>query len=168
MTEKFLLAVDESESSRRAVEYVARIFTGNPNNGEREFTLFHCVESVPDSLLAFGASPDTGQLMKDALAALAEQRAKRAEELLARYRDILTQAGIPAERIRIVLRTQEARPEARRVVAALAVLDEAHNGGYTTVVLGRRGASQLPESFLGSVADKVSRYLRGATVWIVD
>jgi nucleotide-binding universal stress UspA family protein len=80
----------------------------------------------------------------------------------------LTAAGIAPARIQTKLAQKEGRPEARRVVAALAVIEEMKAGKYDIVVIGRRGNSAAVESFIGGVAEKVVREAHGRTVWIVD
>jgi hypothetical protein len=66
---------------------------------------------------------------------------------------------------------REGRPEARKVVAALAIIEELNRGPYEIVCLGRRGtgaAGTAMSSFPGSVAEKVLRSAQGKTVWVVD
>jgi nucleotide-binding universal stress UspA family protein len=42
------------------------------------------------------------------------------------------------------------------------------NGGYKTVVMGRRGRSALKEFLLGSVSSKVVHHVEDCAVWIVE
>ncbi len=147
MVERILLAVDESAAARRAVEYVGRVFGHHPK-ANVQITLFHVIEQAP-------SDPST-------------EAVQRAEKQLERYRELLLAAGVPESAIHVKHRLDEARPEAKRVAAALAIIDEVKKGGFTTVVVGRRGTSNIPELFLGGVAEKVARNLTGAAVWIVD
>ncbi len=47
------------------------------------------------------------------------------------------------------------------------ILREAKEGGYGTIVLGRRGLSGPPEFLMGSVTNKVLSRAKGFAVWIV-
>ena len=51
---------------------------------------------------------------------------------------------------------------------AKEILDEVTSGGYGTVVLGRKGASNLAGMLFGSVSGAVIGNLVGATICIVE
>ncbi|MER3416038.1 MAG: hypothetical protein C4297_07505 [Gemmataceae bacterium] len=167
MIERVLLAVDASAASRQAVAYVGRIFGPRPPGGY-EITLFHVVDTVPADQVPAVSSPDLQRVLEQALQDWAHQAVERAVKQMEKYRELLATQGVPLEAVKLKHHLEEVRPEARRVAAALAILREARDGGYTTVVLGRRGSSNVPDLYLGGVAEKVSRHLAGATVWIVD
>ncbi len=167
MIEKLLVAVDDSAASRRAVEYVGRVFGHHPK-ANLEITLFQVIERMPAYALPKQGDRATEQILEQALHDWSAEAVQRTRQQLERYRELLLAAGIADTAVRLKHRLDEARPEAKRVAAALAILDEVKEGGYTTVVVGRRGASNIPELFVGGVAEKVSRHVAGATVWIVD
>ena len=48
-----------------------------------------------------------------------------------------------------------------------AITQEARQGGYGTIVLGRRGLSRLQEFFIGRVTNKVIHLAKDRSVWIV-
>jgi nucleotide-binding universal stress UspA family protein len=48
-----------------------------------------------------------------------------------------------------------------------AILDEAKNGGYGTIILGRRGLSKAAVFFMGRVSRKVLHMAKEPAVWIV-
>lgn len=50
---------------------------------------------------------------------------------------------------------------------ALALLDEAKHGRYGTIVVGRRGVSEVPEFQMGRVAAKLTQISREVALWIV-
>ena len=50
---------------------------------------------------------------------------------------------------------------------ASAIVVEALNGGYGTIVVGRRGFSDVPEFDMGRVSNKVIQMAREMAVWIV-
>ena len=50
---------------------------------------------------------------------------------------------------------------------ALAISMEALNGGYGTIVVGRRGLSNVEEFTIGRVSNKVIHMAREIAVWVV-
>jgi nucleotide-binding universal stress UspA family protein len=167
MVERVLIAVDESAAARKAVAYVGHIF-GRAREPSVEVTLFHVVETFPPNHLLRQTDAAMSHVLNEALKAWSGQAVSRCEKQLERYKEQLAAAGILAAAIRVKFKVDEALPEARRVAAATGIIHEAQQGGYSTVVVGRRGASNIPEMFLGGIAEKVCRHVVGATVWIVD
>ncbi|MFH1350956.1 MAG: universal stress protein, partial [Pseudomonadota bacterium] len=49
-----------------------------------------------------------------------------------------------------------------------AIVQEAKEGGYGTIVMGRRGLSKVQEFFMGRVSNKVIQMAKGQAVWIVS
>ena len=47
------------------------------------------------------------------------------------------------------------------------IVDAAHSGEWNTIVLGRRGLSEISEFFMGRVSNKVVHAAPKDTVWIV-
>ena len=73
----------------------------------------------------------------------------------------LVASGIPAEAL-----TREFEPDYSDV--ATEILDEAHNGGYSSIVMGRRGLGTVKSILLGSITNKVVQHARGVAVTIVE
>ena len=48
-----------------------------------------------------------------------------------------------------------------------AIVEEAKQCGYGTIVIGRRGISNVPDFSMGRVSDKVIHLAGGHTVWVV-
>ena len=51
---------------------------------------------------------------------------------------------------------------------ASGIIEEAEEGGYGTIVVGRRGMSGVEEFFMGSVSNKVLHLAKEMAVWIVS
>ena len=49
-----------------------------------------------------------------------------------------------------------------------AIVREAKDGGYCTIVIGRRGMSKVREFVMGRVSNKVVQLGRGKVVWVVN
>ena len=72
----------------------------------------------------------------------------------------LTDAGFKSEQISTkVISDAYSRAE--------AIVKEARDGDYGTIVLGRRGLSKVKEFFMGRVSKKVIQTIRNRAVWVV-
>ena len=161
---KLLLAVDHSEVSRKAVRFVGQVL-GPAGSGAVEITLYHVTECLPEFITERTNEDDAFGKVNE-LWVTTQKTA--GEQLLDACKADLTAAGVPAEKIKRKLAEKEGLPEARRVIAALAIIEELKAGGYDIVAIGRRGSAAASGSFLGSVAEKITREAAGKTVWIID
>jgi nucleotide-binding universal stress UspA family protein len=132
-----------------------------------DVTLMHVIESVPEHFTARGGAQSPEAFRKLAQECLAHDRTT-GQELLQKSHRSLEQAGVASSAVHDKLVVKESLPEARRVVAAQAIIEEMRQQPYDVVVIGRRGTSPAAESFLGGVAEKVVREAKGKTVWVVD
>ncbi len=164
---KVLIAVDGSAVSRKAVAFAGKML-GRRAERDVEVTLFHVAEALPEFLLPRAGQGGAAGSLRVAAEEWAENNRLAGERLLAESREALIQAGIPAEAVHTRLGRKEGDPEAARVVAAIAIIEEMRQGNYDLVVIGRRGASATIHTLVGSVAEKVAREAYGRTLWIVD
>jgi nucleotide-binding universal stress UspA family protein len=140
---KILVALDTSEEGMGTVDYLGTMVDGT----DWGITLFHVIRGL-DFVL-----PETGEILQDiegAVKALLEQAVGRLEK-----------AGLRPEQIS----TKTASGVASR---AKAIVEEAKNGGYGTIVVGRRGLSRVEEFFMGSVSSKVMQLAQEMAVWVVS
>lgn len=165
---KFLIAVDDSMASNKAVQFLGQMLGSRTDWKGFEITLFHVVESLPEFIVSRSEQAQAGGAFRQVADEWYESNRAAGESLVESVRRALVTAGIPGNVMASKLVVKDARPEARRVVAALAIIEEMKQGGYDVVVLGRRGSSPQIESFLGSVSEKITREACGKTVWIVD
>lgn len=159
-----LLAIDGSEASNKAVRFVGHVF-GRGQRAGVDVTLFHVVDSLPEFVLDRADSQET---FRHVAQEWFEHSRQAGEALLERQKQALIDDGIPAEAIHTKLEIKQGLPEARKVVAALAIIDQMQRGDYQVVCVGRRGTSATAGQFPGSVAEKVLREAQGRTVWVVD
>lgn len=129
-------------------------------------TVFHVAELLPEYLLRDHPAP--GLPPRDLASAWGDKAQAQGRQLLADAKQALVKAGVPAGSLNEKLSLTNCLPEAKKVAAALSIIDEIREGRYDVVCLGRRGASQLESSFIGGVAEKVIRECQGKTVWLVD
>jgi nucleotide-binding universal stress UspA family protein len=85
---------------------------------------------------------------------------KDVQRMFASYRKQLEWAGVKASQIS-VKHTLESRTRAGDI------LKEAKEGNYGTIVMGRRGLSNVHQFLLGRVTNKVLHRADGFAVWIV-
>ena len=76
-------------------------------------------------------------------------------------KDVLTGAGFDPDRITTKIITG-ARSR------AAAVVQEARDGGYGTIVVGRRGLSKVKDFLMGRVSDKLITLSKNQVVWVVN
>lgn len=162
---KVLVAIDESEVSRKAVDLIGTLFG---RRQDVDVTLFHVVESLPEFILARSHQGGADNAYRKVADECAEACRTQGSKLLADAAQKLTTGGLTAGSIATKLSQKEGRPEARRVVAALAIIEEMKHGNYDLVFIGRRSSAACADTFIGGVAEKVTREAGGRTVCIVD
>ena len=145
---RILLAVDASENSRRAVDYVGAIAAKT----KAEFTLFHVVRRF--SFL------DDHTLRDHEVEGFWEEVKKDIPRMFRFYKTNLERAGVDGARV-------STRANLDSPSRAMDILQEAKEGGYGTIVMGRRGLSKVQEFLLGRVTNKVLQRAEKFAVWIV-
>lgn len=148
---KILIALDSSENSMRAVKHAGKI----AGNTDSTITLFHAVrglslsgEGLKDLFFAAYRQSLLKEAEKEALAVMKLAQAK------------LVKMDISPERL------------STRVVTgvgsrAAAILAEAEAGNYDTIVVGRRGVSEVLDFSMGRVTNKLTQITKQDALWIV-
>lgn len=136
---KFLVAFDGSEGAMRAVDCVAGMLGGSGS----DINLTNVIRFWEDEK---GLIAEAEKMVVDAFDRAVER---------------LTNAGIPRTRIstQIITGAQS---------RAGAIVEEALKTGCGTIVVGRRGFSQVKDFSMGRVANKVVQIARGHAVWVVN
>jgi len=148
---QIMAAVDGSESALRAVDHMVFMLSGNPR---ARICFFHVTPRLKDYCeINFGTEPDEGV---EALIAAGDKRCMNDffPAALAKLRD----AGFPENQI-------ETRTEATLASIGETILKAAREGGFGTIVMGRRGIGK--SFFGGKVSYTVSQKLDGAALWLV-
>ena len=157
---KMLVAIDGSQCAMRAVDYTGRQFSGNR---DLRITLLHVLPYPPAPFW-----DDGHVLSEDEKAArnsviekwLANQRAKL-EPLFKEAVEMLIGKGIGPEQI-------EKKSISDSTDVAKSILEEARDGGYQTLVLGRRGLSASKRFLMGSVSTRIVNNGSGLAICIVE
>jgi nucleotide-binding universal stress UspA family protein len=148
---KMLLAVDSSENSRKAVDYLGAFAADT----EAEVTLFHLVRSVDLGFVDDLALRD--QVMEKRLT---EETERDIPRMFRSCKESLEKAGVAPARIasKVIMQSTSRAGD---------IVKEAKDGRYGTIVMGRRGLSKVREFLMGRVTNKVLDRAEGFAVWIV-
>lgn len=144
-----LIAVDASENSRRAVQYVAGMLGGMKGF---KATVLHVIR-VPEE----DEFPDEGKKEK-----WFHAHTKHVERMLAEYRKMLIDAGFAEEDVSTRSTVRYCPSMADCILAERDLLE------YATLVVGRKGLSRKEEFLFGSISGKIVRIARNCTVWVVE
>lgn len=147
-TKKMLLAVDASENSHKAVNYVGTVAAAS----EAEITLFHVVRK-------FGYLEDP-TLRHGEIEGFWEEVKSDIPRMFRSHLVSLEKAGITALRI-----SSEAILDSPS--RSGDIIREAREGAYGTIVMGRRGLSKVKDFLMGRVTSKVLNQAEDFAVWIV-
>ncbi len=157
---KMLVAIDDSEGSWKAIDYVGQQFAGL---GDLQITLFHVLRGLPPQFW------DDGHFLTE------EEKAARKivvekwlsnqkyvlEPLFKRAIEKLTASGIRRDQI-------ETKSISESIdVVAQCILVEAKAGGYQTLVIGRCGRS-VRHFLLGSTASTIINAGAGMAICVVE
>jgi nucleotide-binding universal stress UspA family protein len=155
MEKKVLIAVDGSQASMAALEYVAMMEAAVIP--ELSVALLHLIPPIPPAMRQdLERSPSSFRLLQDT----ERKHRARGQEVLERAMQRLLDLGMEREKI-----VSKFRP--RGLGLAKDILFEGEKGLYDAVVLGRRGLSKVQEMFLGSVTNKVVQHADRLPVWVV-
>lgn len=151
---KILLAYDNSQQALRAVEYVGQMFSRVDNV---KVIMFSVYEKVPEHDMI--DTPFTNQV-RSRISAL-EREKDKGRAHMDEAKKHLVRMGFNEDQI--TLKYAE-----KKKSVAKEIIDEVRAGGYGTVVLGRKGISNLTGMLFGSTSSGVVGNLTGATICIVE
>lgn len=156
MNKKILVAIDDSENSVRAVEFIANSFTT-----DNKITLFNV---IPDTAtLCEMNSPELTPYFKSqqsSFCLLEEKKKELVNQAVRKARNILVDAGFDETNITV-------KSEFKKSGVARDIVKEAESG-YNVIVIGRRGVSGIKDFILGSVSQKVFNLAKDISVLVVN
>ncbi len=148
---RFIVAVDGSESSLRAVDHLCFMVGENP---EIKVTLFHVKPRLRDYCMI-----DFDENKADIEQVTAQGGKRCIDHFYAHAQKRFREAGIQEKQIGI-------KVTGRTVNVGKAIVDEAKKGNYSTVVIGRSGAGKA--FFMGSVSRYVLDRTQNRALWLVS
>ncbi len=144
-----LIAVDESDSSRRAVLYVADFLGGFPG-----FTV---------TLLRVIPAPEEDFFDSEAeMTASLKEQIDESNKMLENYRQILIQSGFHEDKVRYRACVGEAKSFSE------AILETRCDLTCCTVVVGRHHKSKTEEFLFGSTSSRLVHEAKNCAVWVVE
>jgi nucleotide-binding universal stress UspA family protein len=146
--EKILVAVDEGETSLRAIRYVGRIAAAMP---DVFICLLHVYPEPPPDFYTNGGKLEVYQAEKN----------ERAEGIFTQGEKVLFEAGVQPGLIHRAIHLAKGR------TISQMVLDIQREGDFGTVVVGKRGVSKAEEYLFGSISNALARNSSNFTTWIV-
>jgi nucleotide-binding universal stress UspA family protein len=156
---KILIAMDESLLSIKALDYVADMIKATSS----QIYLVHVMRELhffPREHEKFCTLEE-----KEDLISKTEEDVNGAErracDVFAEASRRLKEAGIAPERIDNKIVT-------RMASRAAGIVEEARKNGCGTIVVGRRGISDLEDLFLGSMSNKILQIAEDLSVWLVQ
>jgi len=149
LNKNILIAIDDSDNSRRAVQYVGYLL-GNMEG--IHVTLLHVIPEPEEDYF-----PEDEQKQQW----LTKYRGKL-DAILEEYSQMLVADGFKKNAIekRLTLRYCPSMAE--------CILAERDERLYGTIVVGRQGLSRKEEFLFGSISSKIVNHARRCTVWVVE
>lgn len=144
-----LVALDESENARRAVQYVSDMLAGLPGF---TVTLVTVILNPPEDY--FYTDDERRKWIEDQ-----ESRARR---MLEEQRDLLIKAGFDAQDVAVRVEVKDCPSVGECILSIQGEL------GCGTVVVGRRGISKKEEFIFGSTSSKILHAAKNCSVWAIE
>lgn len=156
---KVLVCLDGSDESKFSLAHLANVL--DPSGGV-EINLFHAVRSF-HSFRNFMREVMSSEADSDAIEKVhseLDHAASMMQPSFDKARELLISGGVDPARIHQKIERGVSN-------AAHAIVQEAEEGGYDTILVGRRGLSRVEEFIMGSVSRKVIQLAKSRTVWVV-
>lgn len=162
--EKFLVALDNSAYIEKILSYIARQFMGRQ---DIKVVILHIKQSCMsiDDILSEDFDRDLIiqkiEELKRNKKLCKMEKAKIAENIKEKVLKQLSEASFGTNNI--IFDIVEENGD-----YAQTILDKAKEHNCKTIILGKKGDSIISEYLIGSTAERVSRFSKGYTVWLVD
>jgi nucleotide-binding universal stress UspA family protein len=157
---KVLVAIDDSPSAMKAVEYVAQQFAGIK---DLEVGLVYVLPNLPAIFWDEGhiLSEEEKKERRKVVDTWLGGRKAMMEPVFQKSVRTLVEKGMPAGQIKTKFISDSTD-------AAESLLEEAKDSGYQTIVLGRRNNSEGKLFLMGTVANKIVMQGSSVAVTIVE
>ena len=151
---KLLVLMDGSERARMTLTYLGQVTAFK----DFKIVLYHVFSGIPECYRDLEKSPQYQHVMSQMTGWEVAQK-KRITEFCEEAQKILVQAGYKEDSVEIKIQKS-------KVGIARDIIKEAEEGGYTGVVMRRRGAGALETIVVGSVANKLFNKLTSCPLLI--
>ena len=156
MAHEYLIAIDNSDASIKIANYLKDI-----TRKEDKITLYSV---LPNPTIIYNLNEPTAIPLfaenKDVFSIFEKSKIDEMEKITDQIIKILTDSGIDKKNVSVKLETQ-------KETTAHQIADEALQGKYDTIVMGKHNSSIISEFFLGSVTNKVIHLSKDIPVIVV-
>jgi nucleotide-binding universal stress UspA family protein len=150
-SDKVLIAMDSSEGGLRAVDHAGTLF----NHDNNFITLFHAIRGITVS--SEGMEDIFPEAYRQQLMGDAEKEIQPALQIAV---DHLENMDISPDRISTKIITSVRS-------RAAAIVQEAKQNGYGTIIVGRRGITEVAEFSMGRVTNKLTQLAKTQALCII-
>ena len=157
---KVLIAIDDSQSAMKAVEYAGQQFSGI---GDLQIALVHVLPNLPAMFWDEGhflSEQEKAERKKLLDKWLADWKGKM-EPVFHKAIKVLASMGIDMQQV-------QTKSVSDTTDVAQSILEEARDGGYQTIIIGRCGVACGKHNLIGSVASKIIHRGIGIAVTVVE
>ncbi|MBU1163734.1 MAG: universal stress protein, partial [Proteobacteria bacterium] len=154
LTKSIVVPVDGSKNSLRSLEYINLIYGPNHN---LEVTLIYILPSLPPILTDKSIDKKTRARLKS----VEKKNEDMAEKILAEAQNILLNKGFKEEKIKT-------RCQKRGITVAQDICNWALIKQVDTILLTKRGRTEIKSFFMGKVSTRLVEYRRNNPVWILE
>lgn len=164
--DRFLIAIDKSEASVKAVTYVSRVLRGRTDVQVR---LLHVLPSIPPELLEFGGAeqPQLEERLSDELrqnqARWIEAEKHNVQGSLDKVLAILLESGLSSDQVSTTFSSPIHHPDMAR-----EILESAQTWNCGTLVVGRHTRSWIRELGSSHIGEELVRKGQGFAIWVVE
>ncbi len=155
-TGKVLIAIDASKETLQTVTHAGKLL----RDGTAQITLFHVIRNMTSAAMEPWNMPEQASITE-----LSDEELSRAKNTMAPVFDravaLLQKIGVAKDRISIKMVTGVA-------TRGGTVYAQALHGRFGTIVVGRRGLSNVERFALGRVSNKVIQLAGEMAVWVVS
>lgn len=157
---KILIAVDDSEGSLKAVDFIGRQFAGV---GDLKITLLHVIPNLPAPLWDDGhiLTEEEREQRKQVIDKWLDNQKLKLKSMFERANETLTKKGISQNQI-------ETKTVADTLDVAGSILNEVKEGVYQMLAIGRHGYSKAKRFVMGSVTTAVINRGEGMAICVVE
>lgn len=155
LTKSIVIPLDGSRNSLRSLEYINLIYGPGHN---LEVTLIHILPSLPP-ILTDNKSMDTKTRAR--LKSVEKKNEEMAEQILSEAKNILLNKDFNEERIKT-------RYQKRGITVAQDICNWASIKQVDTILLTKRGRTEIKSFFMGEVSTRLVEYRRNNPVWILE
>ena len=157
---KVLIAIDDSKDALKAADYAGQYFAGS---NDLKIALVHVLPNLPAIFWDEGhiLSEDEKKDRKKVVDKWLADRKAKMEPVFQKAIEALTGKGIKPQQI-------QTKSISDSTDVAESIIEEAKDGGYQTIILGRHGRAEGKQSNIGSVTNKIVSQGIGMTVTVVE